>query len=89
MSAGVIIQGKFYRTKADGVAGMGNVQHGIDIYNSTNNVIGGAASGAGNRIGFASVGFTSAYAGVRVRTGAFNNLISGNSIFNTARWELI
>jgi parallel beta-helix repeat protein len=74
-----MIQGNFIGTQADGTNALGNVWHGIDIdVNSTNNTIGGAAVGAGNRIAFAQSG----YAGVRVRTGALNNLISGNSIFS-------
>jgi titin len=74
-----IIQGNFIGTKVDGTNALGNGNHGIDIgANSTNNQIGGTNAGAGNRIAFAP----SAYAGVRVRTGAFNNLISGNSIFS-------
>ena len=74
-----VIQGNFIGTKADGTNALGNTWHGIDIdVNSVNNTVGGSAAGAGNRIAFAQT----VYAGVRVRTGAFNNLISGNSIFS-------
>ena len=52
--------------------------------NATNNAIGGSTPGAGNHIAFAQ----NARSGVRVRTGALNNLISGNSIFSNGRWEL-
>ena len=77
-----VIQGNFIGTKADGTSALGNRLHGIDLdAGSTNNTIGGAAAGAGNLIAFA---VTTAYDGVRVRTGSFNNLISGNSIFNNA-----
>ncbi len=73
------IQGNYIGTKADGISGLGNVFHGIDLdVNATNNIIGGTAAGAGNRIAFAQT----IYAGVRVRDGAVNNLISGNSIFS-------
>ncbi len=74
-----VIQGNFIGTQADGTNALGNAAHGIDLdVNATNNTVGGAAAGAGNRIAFAQTD----YAGVRVRTGALNNLISGNAIFN-------
>ena len=74
-----VIQGNFIGTTADGTNALGNVWHGIDIdVNSTNNTVGGSAAGAGNHIAFAQT----IYAGVRVRTGALNNLINGNAIFN-------
>jgi titin len=74
-----VIQGNFIGTQADGTNSLGNVWHGIDLdANSTNNTVGGVAAGAGNRIAFAQT----VYAGVRVRTGAFNDLISGNAIFS-------
>ena len=77
-----VIQGNFIGTKADGISALGNVYHNIDIdAGSTNNTIGGTTAGAGNHIAFTT---TTAYDGVRVRTGSFNNLISGNSIFNNA-----
>jgi titin len=78
-ASGNVLQGNFIGTKADGSTTMGNVFHGIDIdVDSTNNTVGGSATGAGNRIAFAQ----SIYAGVRVRNGAMNNLISGNAIFS-------
>jgi parallel beta-helix repeat protein len=74
-----IIQGNFIGTKADGTNALGNTFHGIDVdVDSSNNIIGGTATGAGNHIAFAGT----IYAGVRVRDGSGNNLISGNSIFN-------
>jgi titin len=74
-----VIQGNFIGTKADGINALANGNHGLDLdVNSTNNTIGGAAAGAGNVLAFAPSGFC----GVRVRTGAFNNLISGNVIFS-------
>ncbi|HEY5044035.1 MAG TPA: hypothetical protein VIK53_18845, partial [Verrucomicrobiae bacterium] len=73
-----VVQGNFVGTKADGTNALGNLYHGIDIdMGSTNNIVGGSVAGAGNRFAFAQ----SVYCGVRVRTNAFNNLISGNSIF--------
>ena len=82
-----VIQGNYIGTKADGTNALANKYHNIDLYVDTgpptNNVIGGTAPGAGNRLAFASVGWPSpVYCGVRVRTGAFNNLISGNAIFS-------
>jgi titin len=77
-----VIQGNFIGTKADGTSALGNVYHGIDMdIGCTNNTIGGTAAGAGNHIAFAK---TANYSGVRVRTGALNNLISGNCIFSNA-----
>ena len=76
-ASGNVIQGNIIGTRADGISALGNIlSHGIDLdLNSTNNIVGGAA---GNNIAFAPA----LYAGVRVRTGALNNLISGNSIFS-------
>jgi len=73
------IQGNFIGLAANGVSPMGNSLHNIDFYaNSTNNIVGGIAAGAGNKIAFAKT----YYCGVRVRTNAFNNLISGNCIYS-------
>jgi len=79
-----VIQGNFIGTKEDGTNALGNAEHNIELQaNATNNIIGGVAVSAGNRIAFAaSVSPTDGYAGVRVRNGSRNNLISGNSIFN-------
>jgi hypothetical protein len=74
-----VIQGNFIGTKADGINALANGNHGLDLdVNSTNNTIGGSVTGAGNVLAFAPSGFC----GVRVRTGAFNNIISGNAIFS-------
>jgi hypothetical protein len=74
-----VIQGNLIGTQADGASDLGNVFHGIDLdVNSTNNMVGGTAAGAGNRIAFAKTIF----AGVRVRNGSVNDLISGNAIFS-------
>lgn len=75
-----VIQGNFIGIKADGASALGNTFHNIEMQSSaTNNLIGETAPGAGNRIAF------SGQAGVRVRDGALNDKISGNSIFsNTA-----
>jgi parallel beta-helix repeat protein len=78
-----VIQGNFIGTKADGTNNLGNELHGIDLQaNANHNVIGGTAAGAGNHLAWASVGYSGVYCGVRVRTGAVNDLISGNSIFS-------
>jgi titin len=74
-----VIQGNFIGTAADGTDALGNMFHGIDLdVNSASNTVGGSAAGAGNRIAFAKT----VYAGVRVRNGSVNNLISGNAIFS-------
>ena len=74
-----IIQGNFIGLAADGVSALTNSAHNVEFGSgSTNNILGGLAVGAGNRIAFAA----GEYDGVRVRTNAYNNLISGNSIFS-------
>lgn len=71
------IQGNWIGTGIDGVTALGNGESGIDCdTGSTNNLIGGSAA-VGNRIAFSPA----PYAGVRVRTGAVNNRITGNGIF--------
>jgi titin len=78
-----VIQGNFIGTKADGTNALGNLYHNIELdVNATNNTIGGTAPGAGNHIAFAQFTQGSGHAGVRVRNGSLNNLISENSIFN-------
>jgi len=75
-----VILGNFIGTKADGTNALGNMYHNIELQAyATNNFIGGTLAGAGNHIAFAR---TAQYSGVRVRPNSFNNLISGNSIFN-------
>ena len=76
------VQGNFIGLAADGFSPLGNAQHNVQFdVGSTNNILGGLLPGAGNSIAYAKTGSLGSYAGVRVRTGAYNNLISGNSIF--------
>ncbi|MGA2852658.1 MAG: hypothetical protein ABSE90_00800 [Verrucomicrobiota bacterium] len=78
-----VIQGNYIGTKADGTNALGNVYQNVELdVNATNNTIGGSTPGAGNRIAFAM--FTAGYghAGVRIRNGSSNNLISANCIFS-------
>lgn len=78
-ASGNVLQGNFIGTQADGTNALGNTYHGIDLdVNATNNTVGGAAAGQGNRIAYAKT----IYAGVRVRNGSVNNLISGNAVFS-------
>jgi parallel beta-helix repeat protein len=78
-----VVQGNFIGTKADGTNNLANQYHNVELQlNAANNVIGGTAAGAGNRLAYASMNASQMYCGVRVRTGAANNLISGNSIFS-------
>jgi parallel beta-helix repeat protein len=77
-----VIQGNFIGTKADGTNNLANRLHNVELQNgATHNVIGGT-NGAGNRLAYASMNYNQLYCGVRVRTGAAQNLISGNSIFS-------
>ncbi len=74
-----VVQGNLVGTAADGTNNLGNQLHNVDLQlGSANNVIGGTAPGAGNRFAYAQ----GVYCGVRVRTGAANNFISGNAIFS-------
>jgi titin len=78
-----VIQGNYIGTKADGVSALGNTYNNVEIdANATNNTVGGSVPGAGNHIAFAM--FTGGFgrAGVRIRNGSLNNLLTGNSIFS-------
>jgi titin len=78
-----VIQGNLIGTKADGTNALGNLHHNIELdVNATNNTIGGTAPDAGNHIAFARFTEGFGHAGVRIRNGSLNNLISENSIFN-------
>lgn len=80
------IQGNLIGVAADGISPMGNNGHNIDFdTGSTNNVLGGVASGAGNIIAYAKIVSGANNDGVRVRTNTFNNLISGNAIHHNSR----
>ena len=82
-SSGNVIQGNLIGTAADGLGALGNLQHGVDIQaGSSNNIVGGTTAGAGNVLAYAQTFNGYGYCGVRVRDGAVNNLISGNSIFS-------
>ena len=82
-----VIQGNLIGTAADGVSPLpnGDTQggfHSVEIGGGClDNFVGGAASGAANRIAFAPVRNVVNYAGIRMRDGAARNLISGNAIF--------
>ena len=78
-----VVQGNIIGTKADGISALGNLEHGLDLYGgSANNIVGGTTAGAGNVFAFARTFSGFGYCGVRVRDGASNNVISGNSIFS-------
>ena len=82
-TSGNMIQGNLVGTKADGSSALANLGHGVELdVGTSNNFVGGASPGVGNVLAYASIGGSSLYCGVRVRTGAFNNLISGNAIFS-------
>lgn len=77
-ASGNLIQGNFIGTTADGLSALGNTYHGVECeVGAGNNTIGGPG-GAGNKIAFAQT----IYAGVRIRDGATNDAILGNSIFS-------
>src|SRR5665213_300271 len=82
-----IIQGNFLGTKADGSSPLGNQLHNIDFLNTaSNNVVGGTAPFAGNRIAFVQ---SSIYDGVRIRAGCLGNFVSRNSIFSNGDWGIV
>jgi hypothetical protein len=76
---GNVLQGNFVGLQPNGTTPLGNEWHGIELLSGAlNTIIGGINPGEGNRIAYA---LTSGYDGVRVRTGATENTIRGNSIF--------
>ena len=73
-----VLQGNWVGTARDGVSNLGNRYHGIECTNASNyNLIGGEGT-EGNRVAFSKT----VYVGVRIRTGASNDAILGNSIFS-------
>ncbi len=73
-----VIQGNLIGTKIEGVTGLGNVFHAVELEAGANNNTIGGTGGAGNRIAFSKT----IYAGVRIRDGSTNNLVRGNAIFS-------
>jgi len=75
-----IVQGNLIGTDISGTTALGNSSAGVSIVNSTNNVIGGTASEAGNTIAF------NGGEGVFIRFDpATNNAVLSNSIFSNFR----
>jgi uncharacterized repeat protein (TIGR01451 family)/CSLREA domain-containing protein len=72
------VQGNFIGTAAGGVTALGNSGHGVDIFITDNNRIGGINAGEGNVIAFNGL------AGVRNGSG-IHNFILGNSIHSNGR----
>jgi titin len=72
------VQGNRIGTKADGVSNLGNKYHAVECEIGANNTTIGGPANAANRIAFSQ----QVYAGVRIRDGSSNNLISANSIFS-------
>jgi len=76
-----VVLGNWIGVSGDGISSMGNVEFGVLCeVGANNNLIGGTAPGAGNRVANSKIN----YAGVRVRDGAAHNAILGNSIFGNA-----
>ena len=75
--SGNTIQGNTIGLNATGTAPLPNLVAGIRISSSTNNIIGGIATGASNRISF------NGGPGIIVESGSSNS-IRGNSIFSNA-----
>jgi hypothetical protein len=49
-ATGNLIQGNYIGTDVNGTSGLGNADHGVDIYYGDGNTVGGSAAGAGNVI---------------------------------------
>ena len=77
-AVGNVIQGNLVGVRADGVSPLPNQWHGIDVSGAPNLRIGGMTAGEGNILANALSG---GYDGVRVRPGATNVWIQGNSFF--------
>ena len=71
-----VVQGNFIGLNAAGTGQLPNSQQGILIADATNNIIGGTASGAGNKIAF------NGGVGIAVTGSGQGNSIRGNSIFS-------
>ncbi|MBV9957437.1 MAG: tandem-95 repeat protein, partial [Acidobacteria bacterium] len=79
-SNNTIVQGNFIGTKADGASALGNLNFGVSV-GGDGNLIGGRASGAGNRIAFSIIERTIDYgSGVVVTSGSAT--VVGNSIYS-------
>ena len=77
-----IVQGNFIGTDPTGTVALGNTNIGIDLGNSTNSVIGGTASGAGNLISANGIGISiSGFPGLTIQVQG--NLI-GTDVSGTA-----
>ncbi len=81
-----VVQGNWIGTSGDGISGLGNIEFGVICEVGANhNLIGGTAPGAANRIAYSqTIPGVGNYAGVRVRNGAADNAVLGNSIFANA-----
>ena len=82
---GTVIQGDLIGVDVTGTNALGNgtiiLAAAVELENgSHDNMVGGPAPGAGNRIAYAPF----LRSGVRVRNGATNNAILGNAIFSNA-----
>src|SRR5207247_1645409 len=77
-----LIQGNYIGTDVNGTADLGNGNNGIEVTASaTNNMIGGAAAGAGNTIAFNGKNTNASNGdGVHIDDGSTGNSILGNSI---------
>jgi hypothetical protein len=73
-SDSITVQGNFIGTAADGVTPVGNSGFGLDLFISSNNVVGGTNSGEGNVIAF------NGQAGLRINLST-NCPVQGNSIY--------
>jgi hypothetical protein len=79
---GNTVLGNWIGTNAGGQTGLGNTRAGVTISDSSNNIVGGIASGAANTIAFN--GGAGVLVGLSSSDTAVGNTIRGNSIYNNA-----
>ncbi|HEV8606245.1 MAG TPA: hypothetical protein VGQ99_12805 [Tepidisphaeraceae bacterium] len=84
-----IVRGNYIGLRADGSAGLGNQDDGVDINSTSNNIIGGTEAGAGNVISSnASDGIEIAADINRFAGNSTANLVQGNFIGTNAAGTL-
>lgn len=75
------VLGNLFGTRADGLTSLPNGQFNIELEeNSSHSKVGGAATGAGNRVAYSGGGF----AAIRVRDLSTNNAILSNALFSNS-----
>src|SRR5262249_36714685 len=83
-ASGNVIQGNFIGTQADGISPLGNARNGVTFaHGAHDNVVGGLAAGAGNRIAFNNVGVFVGTAGFGFPDAAGDSILGNSIVSNT------